>query len=62
MPEKSFGAEQIVTKLRKVEILQSEGKNIAAGSKEADWTEQSYYRYREKYGGLDLTDILYQTQ
>ncbi len=31
MPKRRLGAEQIVTKLRKGEVLQSEGKSIAAG-------------------------------
>jgi putative transposase len=35
MPKKRLGAEQIVTKLRQVEVLQSQGKSIAAACKEA---------------------------
>jgi hypothetical protein len=35
------GAEQIVTKLRKIEVLQGQGKSIAAACKEAGITEQS---------------------
>ena len=49
-----MGAEQIVTKLRQVEVLQSQGKSIAAACKEAVLTEQSYYRYRKEYGGLNV--------
>jgi hypothetical protein len=30
MPHKSLGVEQIVTKLRQVEALQSQGKSVAA--------------------------------
>lgn len=44
MPKKRLGAEQIVTKLRQVEVLQSQGKSIATACKEAGLTEQSYYR------------------
>jgi hypothetical protein len=32
MPKKRLGAEQVVTKLRQVEVLQSQGKSISAGS------------------------------
>ena len=54
MPKKRLGAEQIVTKLRQVEVLQSQGKSIAAAYREAGRPEQSYYRYRKEYGGLNV--------
>ena len=54
MPKKRLGAEQIVTKLRQVEVIQSQGKSVAAACKEAGLTEQSYYRYRKEYGGLNV--------
>ena len=41
MPKKSLGAEQIVTKLRQIEVLQSHGKSVAAACKEAGLTQQS---------------------
>ena len=54
MPKKRLGAEQIVTKLRQVEVLQGQGKSVSAACKEAGLTEQSYYRYRKEYGGLNV--------
>lgn len=54
MPKKRLGAEQIVTKLRQVEVLQSQGKSVSAACKEVGPTEQSYYRYRKEYGGLNV--------
>ena len=54
MPKKGLGAEQIVTKLRQVEVLQSQGKSVAAACKDVGLTEQSYYRYRKEYGGLNV--------
>ena len=54
MPKKRLGAEQIVTKLRQVEVLQSQGKSVAAACKDVGLTEQSYYRYRKEYGGLNV--------
>ena len=54
MPKKRLGAEQIVTKLRQVEVQQSQGKSVGAACKEAGLTEQSYYRYRKEYGGLNV--------
>ena len=47
-------AEQIVTKLRQIEVMQGQGKSIATACKEAGITEQSYYRYRREYGGLNV--------
>jgi len=47
-------SEQIVPKLRQIEVLQGQGKSIAVACKEAGTTEQSYYRYRKEYGGLSV--------
>jgi len=41
MPRKRLAAEQIVTKLRQMEVLQGQGKSIGAACKEAGITEQS---------------------
>ena len=54
MPKKRLGVEQIVTKLRQVEVIQSQGKSVAAACKEAGLTEQSYYRYRKECGDLNV--------
>jgi ACT domain-containing protein len=54
MPKKRLGAEQIVRQLRQVEVLQSQGKSVAAACKEAGLTEQSYYRYRKECGDLNV--------
>ena len=44
----------LTTKLRQVEVLQSHGKSIATACNEAGLTEQSYYRYRKEYRGLNV--------
>ena len=54
MPKKRLGAEQIVTKLRQIEVLQGQGKSLGVACKEVGTTEQSYYRYRKEYGGLGV--------
>ena len=41
MARKPLLAEQIVTKLRQIEVLQAQGKRIAAACKEAGMTEQA---------------------
>ena len=52
MTRKRFAVEQIVTKLRQIEVLRAQGNTIAVACKEAGTTEQSYYRWRNEYGGL----------
>ena len=54
MASKRLAAEQIVTKLRQIEVLQGQGKTIATACKEAGTTEQNYYRWRKEYGGLGV--------
>ena len=54
MARKRLAAEQIVTKLRQIEVLQAQGKTIAVACKETGSTEQSYYGWRNEYGGLGV--------
>jgi putative transposase len=54
MARKRLGAEQIVTKLRQIEVLQGQGKTIAMACKGAGTIEQSYYRWRKEYGNLGV--------
>ena len=46
--------EQIVKLLRQVEVSVANGKTTAQASKEASITEQTYYRWRKEYGGLQV--------
>ena len=52
MKQKRFPAEQIVNKLRQVEVLLSQGQTVAQACKTISITEQTYYRWRKEYGGL----------
>jgi hypothetical protein len=47
-------AEQIVLKLRQIEVQTAQGKSLALACKEAEISEQSYYRWRKEYGGLQI--------
>ena len=47
-------AEQVVLTLRQIEVQTAQGKSIAVACKEADVSEQSYYRWRKEYGGLKV--------
>jgi transposase-like protein len=48
------GAEQVVLKLRQIEVQTTQGKSLALACKEAEISEQSYYRWRKEYGGLQI--------
>ena len=48
------GAEQLVLKLRQIEVQTAQGKTLALACKEAEISEQSYYRWRKEYGGLQI--------
>ena len=54
MPKKRFSAEQIVVVLRQIEVLMSQGKGTPAACRETGISQQSYYRWRKEYGGLEL--------
>jgi len=54
MPKKRFSAEQIVVLLRQIEVLMSQGKATPMACREAGISQQSYYRWRKEYGGLEL--------
>ena len=47
-------AEQVVLKLRQIEVQTAQGKSLAIACREAEISEQSYYRWRKEYGGLQI--------
>jgi putative transposase len=47
-------AEQMVLKLRQIEVQTAQGKSLALAWTEAEISEQSYYRWRKEYGGLQV--------
>ena len=54
MPMKRYKAEQIVTLLRQIEVGIANGKPTPQACKEAEITQQTYYRWRKEFGGLKL--------
>ena len=46
--------EQIISKLREAEVQLARGAAIARVCKDLAVTEQTYYRWRREYGGLEL--------
>lgn len=52
MAAKRHKAEEIVTKLRPVDVLNAQGKSMAETIRSIGVTEVTYYRWRAEYGGL----------
>ena len=52
MPRKRHHPEEIVAKLRQVDVLTSQGQSVADAVRSIGVTEVTYYRWRREYGGL----------
>ena len=59
MARKTSTTEQIIGMLREAEIRLSQGQTIGAICKGFGISEQSYYRWRRPYGGLQNRPYLY---
>jgi hypothetical protein len=46
--------EQIVAKLREIEVKLSQGKEVKTACREAGTTDKSYYRWRREFGGMKV--------
>jgi predicted secreted protein len=59
--KKRFSGPQIVAKLRQADKLLGQGKTVEEVCKEIDVTDATYYRWRQKYGGMspDITGCKY---
>jgi putative transposase len=49
---KRHTAEEIVSKLRQVDVLMAQGRPVAEAIRTIGVTEVTYYRWRKEYGGL----------
>ena len=56
MSKKNYTAEEIIIKLREVEVLCGQGKTIGEAVRQIGVSEQTYYRWRQKYGGMNTAD------
>jgi len=50
-----YTAEQIITKLREAEVYIGQGKSVKEASRLLEISEQTYYRWRREYGGMDIS-------
>ena len=54
MPRIKYTVEQIIAKLREAEVALSQGQTVVQVSRSLGITEQTYYRWRNEYGGLKI--------
>ena len=57
MAEKREKPEEIVLKLRQVEVLQGQGMTVAEAVRQIDVTQQTFYRWRKLYGGMGRSQL-----
>ena len=57
MPRERHKPEEIVAKLRQVDVLVSQGQGVADAVRSVGVTEVTYYRWRQEYGGLKADQV-----
>jgi transposase len=57
MRKKRHKPEEIVAKLRQVDVLTAQGKSVADAIRSIGVTEVTYYRWKQEYGGLKTDQV-----
>ena len=57
MGKKRHSAEEIVSKLRQVDVLTVQGRTVAEAIRQIGVTEVTYYRWRSEYSGLKSDQV-----
>jgi putative transposase len=57
MPRKRYKPEEIVAKLRQVDVLVSQGASMADAIRQIGVSEVTFYRWRQEFGGLKTEQI-----
>ena len=57
MPTRRHKPEEIVAKLRQVDVLTSQGQSVADAIRSIGVTEVTYYRWRQEFGGLKSDQV-----
>lgn len=57
MKRKQHTPEQIIRKLREAERMLGEGRTVAEATKALEVSEQTFYRWRNQYGGMKADDV-----
>ena len=55
MGRKKHTPEQIIGKLREAEVLLAQGQTVPQVSRRLGVTEQTFYRWRKEYGGMQVS-------
>ena len=58
MGRNTYQPEQIIAKLRQAEVLLSKGQTVVEIVRHLGITEQTYYRWRKAYGGMQVNQAL----
>jgi hypothetical protein len=57
IPRKIYKLEEIVAKLRQVDVLTSQGQGVAEAIRSIGVSEVTYYRWRQEFGGLKSDQV-----
>lgn len=57
MARKSYKPEEIVSKLRQVDVLHSQGMSMAEAIRQIGVSEVTFYRWRKEYGGMKADQL-----
>ena len=57
MPRKKHTPEQVINKLREAEVVLAQGRTVAEPNRQIGVTEQTFYRWRNEYGGLRIDQV-----
>ena len=57
MARKRYKPEEIVAKLRQVDVLVSQGRSVAEAVRSIGVTQFTYYRWRREFGGLRTDQV-----
>jgi putative transposase len=57
MKKKRHSPEQIIAKLREAEAGLNAGQELAAVCRQLEVSEQTYYRWRQQYGGMKADEM-----
>ena len=57
MPQKKHKPEEIVAKLRQVDVVLSQGRSVGEAVRSIGVTQFTYYRWRNEFGGLKRDQV-----
>ncbi len=57
MPRKRYKPEEIVAKLRQVDVLVLQGTSMAEAIRQIGVSEVTFYRWRQEFGGLKTDQV-----